>query len=444
MSMRKRENKHFTKSGKEAKLNPADSSKSLKNSDLDEIQKKMLEKKEELSYESSSKNKSKERKPALQNGVFFDPFGSVETPMQKKSESQFNKHFGSYLKFKFNEGGKMLAMDEPENQKSLLHNLKRYKFLKKAGMLPLKNIGMQKNRKASRVVSEGTKKAHLSKKKEDELLLENDIFPSQRLGEPSELNQLMKKQATHSRVSSEILESTSHPNTSFDSNKNLFTNQINENILNSKKPRNYKFETPNPNRTESAKPPSLRRPTWQKKARKGLFESDAGWAPYSESLFTLTPSKWFPNLQKRSLLEIRETCQENENNLLNKKADDSLNFSDSFSNFKMFSKKSKKDSFLTNEEGNKNKFEIRLDRFDSLFKSDDSSELGKNLFTENLPPAKKHLILNPNVVDFEENIFDDIFKQERPKKFLGGQSEFPFRLGPQSKKSKSSSNENLG
>lgn len=444
MSLRKKEKDQIQNLGKKHEIYPADSSKSLKNSDLDEIQKKFLQKNEELSFEGNSENPMEESEKTGKKGAFPGSPRNPKSQTENMFKCKLNKNFGSFFKFKFDDKANNLSIDDPKQQQLILHNLQTFMMRKKAGLLSPKNNKMQKNRKGNRVVSEGTKQIQISKKKEDELLLENDIFPSKRLGEPSVLNHLMKKQATHSRVSSAHLTSIGNPENELKSSRNGPSTIKKENQLKFNRPLNYKFETPVLDRGFSGKPPSLKRPSWQKKVRKNLFENGRSWEASSGDLFPLTPSKWFPNLQKRSLLEIEETCQENENNLRIKKAGDEREFEQNFSNFGMFSKKSQKGSFLTKNDDKNNNFEIRLDRFDALFAPEDPLGPKSSPFQNDIAALGTHSILNPNIINFEKNIFDDIF--EAP-----GQSEFPTnpfgsprRLGSESKKSKSSSNEHFG
>lgn len=332
-------------------------------------------------------------------------------------------------------------LDQPEEQVKVLQNLEIYQIRKKLGLLPPKIDEMHKKRKTTRVVSEGAKQPKPSEKRQNELLLEKDIFPSMRLGAPSNPNLLMKRQATHSRVSSANLISTRAQQNKFESIRKESPKKALKNGLSTQIPANYEFQTPMRSRPFLAQPPRLSPLSWQRKAKEAFSRDGCGWAPWPDAQFPLTPSKWFPSLKKRPLLKIEETCQENEGNPQQPSSFGEDIFSKSGSGFNMILKKGEGNSFLTERDDTKSNFEIRMDRFDSLFAAKPCVALQTELALGDAGAPKTHSILNPNVISFEENIFDSIFEGRAGSASARSGDSFGAQLETKSKKSKSSSNE---
>jgi hypothetical protein len=440
-------NKNETLSNEFKKLseenNPADTSKSSENSELFNLHKKSLQDQINLSSGLFSEKIIRDSRQMDQKHSGIEFMSGYNLEIQSKVKVLENKILTKIPKFKKYDIAKLMSGNEVKEREKILHNFKTYVYRKKAGLLGNEMNYMPKPRKGNRVVSEGTKKIKMDKSSEVEEWLDDDVFPSNQLFESKKINSLMKKhRESHSRVSSAYFISAPIKKKKI---KDSF--KENENQLSAKNSDKFSsplqnFETPNKNiKKKMMSPPSLTRPTWQQNVHKKRSDIDMQFMLVDEKMCPLTPTKWYPNLQKRCLNEIKEIFQDNE--LSNPQENDLKldGFADNLPNLNIFAEDNK--TFSSPKKNISNKFEIRLDRFDKLFTSDDSIDenvVGK--VNSNSQPLKTNSILNPNVISFEANIFDNIIS-EQASHF----HKFDFNLfdsfdDSKSKKSKSSSNEN--
>ena len=444
MSLKKNETDSMIIFEKNSERNQADTPKQSKNSDLKSFLQKQIPNDENISLDFLS-NKKNQNIINLNNQVFNSHL-SFPGDSNKSINVQYSINQKSILspKFKvFDKTKKMFGNDPNSGQRVLLHNMSVYVYKKKAKLRSKKKNLLSKNRKGSRVVSEGTKSKNTKKQNEVEIELENDVFPSDRFALKFENNYKNKQKSTHSRVGSAVFISTSlHPNNYIKNNeetKNEELKIIKEKLIKNKDAPNFNFETPiKKHSSKKQKAPNLSRPTWQKQAILNSPNIEEMFKPIDDKMYLLN---WYQPNTNNDLLKIEESNKEN---------DSKESVDNEFEDFRLFGRHSPllhlsnedKRTAVNSKEVLNSNFQLQFESIDTLFNSDpidfDNQENidNKNKLQNNMA------ILNPNVISFEKNIFDRIDSQDYPKNQNKTLSNIFSNNFFSSKKSKSSSNKN--
>ena len=440
MSLNKNESlsSEMIKSSNQSK--PVDTSKTSENNDLLITKKESYQDILNLSSGLFSNKKVDDSNSLNKNLSSFEFSDNKNLDEQSNFKVLNNKVLTKNPDFKIFDMMKIRSRNYIDNPEQIINNVKAFVLRRNAGLLGKKNKNLLKTRKGSRVVSEGTKQMKVEQKNEVEEWLDDDVFPSNQLQVSTKMNSLMKKQKTaHTRSGSAVFIQVPTKPKAIEELNRIPCGLINENN-NNKNPPNLNFKTPvKKDKKKRDTPPSLTRPIWQQNEIKKLKNNDMHYMLVNENLCPLTPTKWYPSLQKRSLNEIKETYQENA--LSNQGQNDlQLNiFGESDPNVNLFS--GDNPTFTSSKSNLTNNFEIRLERFDALFNSDKSID-ADNKENENIFNAKTSSILNPNVISFEANIFDNIISEQVNEFQKNPFDIFNTFSESKSKQSKSSSNEN--
>ena len=443
MSLKKNETDSINMIEKKSQQNQADTPKQSKDFDLKSFFPKQIFKDENMSLDFLSTQKKQDifnpnNEQTNSNWAFpSDSKNSLNVQYSKNQKSVFSPKFKNFDKTK-----KMFGNDPNSGQRVILHNLSVYVYKKKAKLRSTKKNLLSKNRKGSRVVSEGTKSKNIKKQNEVEIELENDVFPSDRFNLQFEKKSKKNQKSTHSRVGSAVFISTSlQPNKYVENSEedNQDDLKINKKkLIHSKGAPNFNFETPQKKISSKKKgPPKLTRPTWQKQANFLSPTSEGIFQPMEDKMCLLN---WHQPFTNQNLLKIEESNKEN----------DTGGSGDEFEDFRLFGRNSPLLNFSNEDQRTlanskevlNSNFQLQLESIDSLFNSgpivlEDQEEFGNQTdFQTN------KAILNPNVISFEKNIFDNIGNKRYSETTNGG---FPDAFSCNfysSKKSKSSSNEN--
>ena len=440
MSLTKNETHSFETNKKNEVKNPADTPKHSKFSE--EIYLKKISNSEEDDVFSdllSKKLKNKLSELKMECEEIANRTKKDVKPQHNLLNMQ-NKNLNlSYDFQKYDPSKPFFGNDPNSGQKVYLNNLKTYLYKKKAGLLtPRKN--KKPERKASRVLSEGTNLRNIKKKNEAELLLDNDAFPSDRILQQDKVQKFIKQQrATHSRVSSAYFIPTEN-----DLENLVEIREKNIQVKNKKKfkmlsPSEFCFDSPSRSEIKlTKKPPKLSRLTWQKNAIAKTPDSDFSFLLTNDKLCPPKPSKWYPCFPEGGLGEIEEMNKENEFFLSEFRNENYEIFGEELPRLRLFPDDNRTlataDKF---PDSNANSRSNRLDQLLSSFKVEP-------LKTESLSQTEDvDKVLNPNVISFEKNVFEDIFGNKRsfsPERKSSGFLEFS---SISSKKSKETSNDKI-
>ena len=440
MSLKKIETYNEELSEKNEKINHAATPKQSKDLDMNSFTKKSISLDEDL-FSDFLSNYPKNDEVGI-NKIEFNSKLAIES---NSKNSELNDIFDTREKvlspkFKaFDHTKKLFGNDPNSGQRIILHNINVFVQRKKAKLKSKKKNPIIKNRKGSRVVSEGTENKNIRTQKEVEQDLENDIFPSDRFNLNFEINKDKKEKFNGFKVGSANFISTSfHHNKNVDI-KNEELTIINEKSLRFKSPPNLKFKTPvNENKFKKQNPPKLVRPTWQKEAKFSSPDSDSIFRPMNDKICLLN---FYQPLKKENLLQIKESNKENEIGEVRNE----------FENFMLFGVNSPeinlgsddRQTLANSEEVLNSNFQLQFESIESLFNSDPINTDNKEIYQFDNKEDDLKSILNPNVITFEKNIFNNIFGEKNQNVNNENISDCFISDYFASKKSKSSSCENL-
>lgn len=321
-------------------------------------------------------------------------------------------------------------------EKVILHNLMVFKQRRDAGLLSPRKKKVKKLRKASRVVSEGTKIKAEEEENKAERLIEPDVFPSDRVSQKNQIMGFLKQnKATHSLRSSMHYLTPTHKNNKIDEEpgENL------DFIIKGLSPSQFKFDTPDKQFIKNfKKPPRMTKPSWQRRAKQEMLRDDESFL--SNQGGGGDPLKWYSRmLVDKPLLGGADTQTSD----LPGNA-----FTGNWGRLDHAFPRLRENDSETFTATTASKIPIdqsrsRLSRLDRLLSSYRHSQVLEHIQEDQANEGPRPGVLNPNVITFEKNPFEDIFEkpQRTPsesQKSLNSKSE-----EIQSRKSRASSNENI-
>lgn len=335
------------------------------------------------------------------------PYGLSERFALMEVGDERNQNFGITWQGQFES---FHNMNEQINKHDYFENLRLLKYKKKMKMLPSRKK-IKKPRKASRVVSEGTKVESKQQKKKDdpEELLEEIVFPEDRITQQDTIHKFMpQNKATHSRVSSAVFNLTSMMR------NNKIEEQSLENmgrvIKEGLTPSKFVYTTPEKEQNQTGFVlPKLSKQSWQKKVQREIHKGEPSF--FSSNVY----SKFglpFENQYGMNLgnLTLTNLASENPNMQIRSNAPNSYfgGFGEQFLAPRVpFHEDNVTETTATkipNRGGNNRA--SRLDALLNSFKYERVEEEGEG---QNVEELTENGVLNPNVIGFEQNPFDEIF-----------------------------------
>jgi hypothetical protein len=329
------------------------------------------------------------------------------------------------------------------NEHDILENLRQLKYQKRAKLLALRKK-LKRPRKASRVVSEGTKVESKDgqKVKDPEELLEESFFPQDQITQQDTIHKFMpQNKATHSRVSSAVFHMT----------PSLRNNKIEDLSLLEKKvsfkgltPSKFVYSTPNKEDSPTFNvPPKLSKPSWQRKVQREIQKGEHSFMSSNEHTDFGNPFKYQMGLFPGNIVPTLASEDQGESIRSNVPNEYYRGFGERFlGRPMMFSGENVTATTATkipNQIGGDRR--SRLDRLLDSFKFARVEEEGSE--DQSLEEITENGVLNPNVINFEQNPFDEIFGDKVVQNNQKEDEESLSYEQGKSKQSKASSNEPL-
>ena len=432
MSFEKKETYQYSLQKSDIEQSPADTPRQSKDSDEPQFLLKKLSGPDDLSSGIFS-----QKMQSLSGGhQDFMPLPSYLNALRDNSEISEKIKTNKILNFNNFHRPKPEEMDTFEAQeKVIMHNLMVFKERRDAGLLLPRKKKAKKQRKASRVVSEGATIKSKNKQNEAEELIESDAFPSDRVGQKNQIMKFLNQnKATHS------LRSSMHQLTPTFSNNKIeeHPSEKVDTIIKGLSPSEFKFETPDKKFVKNfKKPPRLTKPSWQRKARKENIRDDESFL--SQPTTNENPLNWYSRMMNNNIFsgEIDARTTDLPGNAFN-------------GNWARF-----EGAFPTLRENNSetltaftpNKIPVLQNgsgpsRLDMLLQTYRYSHALENIQEDEISEGAGPGELNPNVITFEKNPFEDIFEKSKVKLSENNLSPRVKKSEIKSRQSKSSSNEN--